>query len=87
MGMSQENNIHQDTWRGWGDQAWLDDGGEKDLELGKKPTLNTWNHIVLTYDSSYLGLYVNGVKEQEEAVSDSLKTMETPLIIVSVRTD
>ena len=43
--------------------------------------LNTWYHVAMTYDGSYLRLYVNGVLDKEQYRSGSLITTSVPLRI------
>jgi hypothetical protein len=44
-------------------------------------TLNTWNHLALTYDGTYMRLYKNGIIADSQAVSDViLNTNESMLI-------
>lgn len=81
------NNIYQDKWAGWTGGVTLASGTKYTINWAhggnRQPTLNTWYHIVLTYDGSYLRLYVNGVEEKSMAVSGSLKTQTSPLVIGS----
>ena len=87
MGEWNGNNIYQDLWKGWSGKVILKDGTPKELEWGGgQPTLNAWYHIVLTYDDSYLRLYVNGVEKDNKAASGLLKTLGYPLIIGSAGT-
>jgi len=45
------------------------------------PTLGVWNHYVLTYDKSYLNMYVNGVLTSHDAYTNSASSTANPLII------
>ncbi len=84
------NNIYQDKWAGWTGGVTLASGTKYTINWAhggnRQPTLNTWYHIVLTYDGSYLRLYVNGVEEKSMAVSGPLRTQTSPLVIGSTGT-
>lgn len=84
------NNIYQDKWVGWTGGVTLASGTKYTINWAhggnRQPSLNTWYHIVLTYDGSYLRLYVNGVEEKSMAVSGPLKTQTRPLVIGSTGT-
>jgi hypothetical protein len=83
------NNIYQDKWRGWSGGVTLANGTKYTLNwaptaANRQPALNTWYHIVMSYDGSYLRLYVNGAEEKSMAVSGPIRTSTTiPLIIGS----
>ncbi|MCX6691162.1 MAG: type IV pilin [Methanoregula sp.] len=87
------NTITQDKWRGWTGGVTLDNKTKFQISWAppvgnRQPPLNTWYHIVLTYDGSYLRLYVNGVEEKSMALSGTLKVSTTaPLVIGSTGTD
>ena len=51
---------------------------------GKRPVIDQWYHIVLTYDGSAVTLYVDGVKEDTTPASGSLKSNSNDLSIGSV---
>jgi hypothetical protein len=85
------NNIYQDKWTGWMGGVTLVNGTKYTLSWShggnRQPTLNTWYHIVMSYDGSYLRLYVNGVEENRMALSGPLKVSTTaPLVIGSTGT-
>ena len=85
------DNIYQDKWNGWMGGVTLVNGTKYTLSWSqggnRQPTLNTWYHIVMSYDGSYLRLYVNGVEEKSMALSGPLKVSTTaPLVIGSTGT-
>ena len=84
------NNIYQDKWLGWRGGVTLANGTKFTIDWShggnRQPSLFTWYHLVLTYDGSYLRLYVNGIEEKSLAFSGSLKTSTVPLIIGSAGT-
>jgi len=85
------DNIYQDKWTGWMGGVTLVNGTKYTLSWSqggnRQPTLNTWYHIVMSYDGSYLRLYVNGVEEKSMALSGPLKVSTTaPLNIGSTGT-
>ena len=84
------DNIYQDKWVGWSGGVTLASGTKYTLNWAhgsnRQPSLNTWYHIVLTYDGSFLRLYVNSIEEKSMAVSGPLKTQTDSLIIGSTGT-
>jgi hypothetical protein len=48
--------------------------------------INKWYHVVLTYDGSYIKLYINGVLDKQVAQSGTIKTTTNPFLIGSTYT-
>ena len=59
--------------------AWVN--GEKDTRGTANLPLASWSHLALTYDSSTLRLYVDGVQVSSKAVSGSIGASTLPLHI------
>jgi hypothetical protein len=47
---------------------------------------NKWYHVVLTYDGSFINLYINGVLDNQKAQSGTIKATTNPFIIGSTYT-
>jgi hypothetical protein len=77
-------DIALDKHKGWKAGVYIDGEKYKVGWSGKKPVIDRWYHIVLTYDGSAVTMYVDGVKEDTESASGSLKSNSNDLSIGSV---
>ena len=78
------HGLGQDNWNGWKGEIYID--GDKKYSVAweeGRPDLNTWYHLVLTYDGSYLRLYVNGTEVDNETVSGNLRVNSRNIFIGS----
>lgn len=60
---------------------WWWGGGTKELTSSAAVPLNTWSHIVISYQSGAQRLYVNGVLQASGSVTGALTTNSLPLQI------
>jgi hypothetical protein len=77
-------DIALDKHKGWKGGVYIDGTKYKVEWSGKKPVLGQWYYLVLTYNGSAVTLYVDGVKEDTEPASGSLKSNSNDLSIGSV---
>ncbi len=76
------HGLGLDYWQGWQTSFYIN-GISHVLNVGSRPTLNQWYHIVGTYDGSNVILYVNGNQVASTAVTGTLTTNTYPLIVGS----
>ena len=81
------HSIGLDNWRGWKGGICIANGTSYDVNWSeKRPTLNKWYHLCLTYNGSMVRLFVNGVEKGNKTVpsGSSLKVNSRDLSIGSV---
>jgi len=78
------HGLGQDIWNGWNGRVYIDgDGGYAVYWGDGQPDLNTWYHLVVTYDGSMLRLYVNGEEKDNESVTGTPKDNHRGIFIAS----
>jgi hypothetical protein len=74
--------IGQDKWNGWKGGFVNTSGTRFDVAWSDGvPTANQWYHLAMTYDGSYLRLYVDGEIVDSTAASGLVKTNTQPISI------
>jgi LruC domain-containing protein len=65
--------IYLDVWKGWKAAIFLDNQTSHDVGTTEgRPILDQWYHLAMTYDGSYLKLYVNGAEKGSSFVPGRL---------------
>lgn len=64
-------------------RIWTDTDGDSGILSGGTFTYDTWNHGALTYDGSYVRLYINGVLEEKVGHLGALSKVANPLLLGS----
>ncbi len=64
-----------------GQVFWWWGGGGQQLTSSGTVTLNTWNHIAITYESGSQVIYINGVSQGTDSDSTAVTTNNDPLLI------
>jgi len=68
------HGLGQDIWRGWKGSIYINGDRSYSVEWDEgRPDLDTWYHLVLTYDGSSLILYVNGNETDNNSVTGTPK--------------
>ncbi|MEA3420326.1 MAG: LamG-like jellyroll fold domain-containing protein, partial [Acidobacteriota bacterium] len=76
--------LDQDVWRGWKTSIFMQDGTRLSLNWGeRKPKLDEWYHLAITYDKKEFKFFVNGALKDSVSTGNTIKLNNKPVSIGS----